>query len=98
MPLKRSRIVPWRLSEVANLADNDSRTQMLERPRCSAQERGLAQAGAKGFATRGWSHYKAAQSKNQDTQFLMLPMSITTACANCHEKYRDTPNLADRCM
>jgi hypothetical protein len=40
--------------------------------------------------------YKAAQSKNQDN-ILMAADVLTTACANCHNKYREKPNLADRC-
>jgi hypothetical protein len=40
--------------------------------------------------------YKAAQSKNQDN-ILMATDVLTTACANCHNKYREKPNLADRC-
>jgi cytochrome c556 len=44
----------------------------------------------------GMTAYKAAQSKNQDN-ILMAADVLTTACANCHEKYREKPNLADRC-
>jgi hypothetical protein len=40
--------------------------------------------------------YKAAQSKNQDN-ILMAADALTTACANCHDKYREKANLADRC-
>ena len=40
--------------------------------------------------------YKAAQSKNQDN-ILTAADALTTACANCHDKYREKPNLADRC-
>jgi hypothetical protein len=49
---------------------------------------GLRDAGAK--------VYKAAQSKNQDN-ILDAADTMTTACANCHEKYREKPTLADRC-
>lgn len=45
----------------------------------------------------GMKAYKAAQSKNQD-KILDAADTLTTACADCHEKYRDKPNLADRCM
>jgi hypothetical protein len=41
--------------------------------------------------------YKAAQSKNQDN-ILDAADAITTACANCHDKYREKPKLEDRCM
>jgi cytochrome c556 len=40
--------------------------------------------------------YKAAQAKNQDG-ILDAADTMTTACANCHDKYREKPNLADRC-
>jgi hypothetical protein len=40
--------------------------------------------------------YKAAQAKDQD-KILMAADALTTACANCHDKYREKPNLADRC-
>ncbi len=40
--------------------------------------------------------YKAAQSKNQDN-ILMAADTLTTACANCHNVYREKPTFADRC-
>jgi hypothetical protein len=40
--------------------------------------------------------YKAAQSKNQDN-ILMAADTLTTACANCHNEYREKPKLEDRC-
>jgi hypothetical protein len=40
--------------------------------------------------------YKAAQSKNQDN-ITMAADVMTTACGNCHDKYREKPDLADRC-
>ena len=50
-----------------------------------------------GLRDAGMATYKAAQSKNQDN-ILMAADTMTTACANCHDKYREKPNLADRCM
>jgi hypothetical protein len=49
-----------------------------------------------GLRDAGLTAYKAAQSKNQD-KILDAADALTTACANCHEKYREKPNLADRC-
>ena len=49
-----------------------------------------------GLRDAGMTAYKAAQSKNQD-KILEAADVLTTACANCHEKYREKPNLADRC-
>ncbi len=45
----------------------------------------------------GMTVYKAAQSKNQD-KILEAADVMTTACANCHDRYREKPNLADRCQ
>jgi len=44
----------------------------------------------------GMAAYNAAQSKNQD-KILDAADVMTTACANCHDKYREKPTLADRC-
>jgi hypothetical protein len=44
----------------------------------------------------GLASYKAAQSKNQD-QMLDAADKLSTACSNCHEKYREKPREADRC-
>ncbi len=40
--------------------------------------------------------YKAAQSKNMDN-ILMAAGDLSTACSNCHEKWREKADLADRC-
>jgi len=40
--------------------------------------------------------YKAAQSKNMDN-ILDAADKLTTACSNCHDKYREKPTLANRC-
>jgi cytochrome c556 len=50
-----------------------------------------------GLRGAGLAAYKAAQSKNQDN-ILMAADTLTTACANCHDKYREKTNLADRCQ
>ena len=49
-----------------------------------------------GLRDAGITVYKAAQSKNQD-KIVDAADVMTTACANCHDKYREKPNLADRC-
>ena len=49
-----------------------------------------------GLRDAGMTAYKAAQSKNTDN-ILTAADAITEACANCHNKYREKPNLADRC-
>jgi len=44
----------------------------------------------------GMTAYRAAQTKNQE-KVVDAANDVTTACENCHEKYREKPNLADRC-
>jgi hypothetical protein len=40
--------------------------------------------------------YKAAQSKNMDN-ILTAAGDLSTACSNCHDKWREKADLADRC-
>jgi len=49
-----------------------------------------------GLRDAGMTAYQSAKSKNQDKMVDAADV-ITTACANCHNKYRETPTLADRC-
>jgi hypothetical protein len=49
-----------------------------------------------GLREAGLKAYKAAQSKDQD-KIVDAADTMTTACANCHDKYREKANLADRC-
>jgi hypothetical protein len=49
-----------------------------------------------GLRDAGMAVYKAAQSKNQD-KIIDAADVMTTACSNCHDKYREKPNVADRC-
>lgn len=44
----------------------------------------------------GMTAYKAAQTKNQE-KIIDAANDVTAACENCHEKYREKPNLAQRC-
>jgi hypothetical protein len=51
-----------------------------------------------GLRAAGMVAYKAAQSKNED-KMLDAADAVTTACMNCHVKYRDVPGgIAARCM
>jgi hypothetical protein len=51
-----------------------------------------------GLRDAGMKTYEAGQSKNQD-KILDAADAMTTACANCHDKYRDKPGGdAARCM
>ena len=49
-----------------------------------------------GLREAGMTAYKAAQSKNQDT-VTDAAGTLSEACSNCHDKYREKPTLADRC-
>jgi cytochrome c556 len=40
--------------------------------------------------------YTAAQAKDMD-KIVDAADTMTTACANCHDKYREKPTLAERC-
>jgi hypothetical protein len=44
----------------------------------------------------GMTAYAAAQTRNQD-KMIDAAGVMTTACKNCHDKYREKRNLADRC-
>ena len=44
----------------------------------------------------GMTAYAAAQTKSQDKMTDAADV-MTTACKNCHDKYRDRRNPADRC-
>jgi hypothetical protein len=50
-----------------------------------------------GLRDAGLTVYKAAQSKNMD-KIVDAADVMTTACANCHDKYREKPTLAARCQ
>ena len=49
-----------------------------------------------GLKDAGASAYKAAQAKDQD-KILEAAGNVSEACSNCHDKYREKTNLADRC-
>ena len=50
-----------------------------------------------GLRDAGLATYKAAQSKDMD-KILDAADKMTTACSNCHDKYREKPTLAARCQ
>jgi hypothetical protein len=50
-----------------------------------------------GLRDAGMTVYKAAQSKNMD-KIVDAADTMTTACANCHDKYREKPTIAARCQ
>ena len=49
-----------------------------------------------GLAQAGQAAYKAAQSKSMDA-IIEVSDTVATACANCHEPYRDFDDQSRRC-
>ena len=49
-----------------------------------------------GLRTAGLQVYAAAKAKDQD-KILEVAETMTTACSNCHDKYREKPAPAQRC-
>ena len=47
-----------------------------------------------GMRDAGLAAFKAAQTKNQDA-IVEVSETLVQACVNCHEKYRDWPNMAE---
>jgi hypothetical protein len=56
----------------------------------------LYRRAAEGLAEAGRAAYKAAQSKSLDAM-VEVSDTVSTACANCHEPYRDFDDPKDRC-
>jgi hypothetical protein len=50
-----------------------------------------------GMRAAGRAAYAAAHAKNRD-QAIEVTNQIADACANCHEVYRDKPDLKNRCI
>lgn len=83
------------IQESANLLLIPGRTCLNGKP--VPTDQADFQKWAEELAAAGEVALKGAQSKNMDA---MLDVSdkLTVACANCHEKYRDTPKAPDdRC-
>ena len=51
---------------------------------------------AEGLAAAGRAAYKAAQSKNMDA-IIEVSETVSVACSNCHEPYRDFDDQKLRC-
>jgi len=83
------------LSEAANLLMipgrkcSNGKDAPLKNPDWPKFVQGLRDAGQKVYA--------AAKTKDQE-KIVDAADVMTTACANCHEKYREKPTLAERCM
>jgi hypothetical protein len=92
----------WEAVENASLAITEGANLLMLPGRKCSNGRAVPLQNAdwpklvQGLRDAGLTAYKAAQSKNQDN-ILMAADVLSTACGNCHDKYREKPNLADRC-
>ena len=92
----------WEAVENAGLAIAEAASLLTVPGRKCSNGRAVPIANAdwpklvQGLRDAGLTAYKAAQSKNQD-KILDAADVMTTACANCHDKYREKPTAADRC-
>jgi cytochrome c553 len=50
-----------------------------------------------GMRTAGRAALEAARAKNHEAA-IEVTNQIADACANCHEVYRDKPDLRNRCI
>jgi len=82
------------LAEAASLLDSVGRkcSNGVDVPLKNAEWAKLVQA----LRQAGMTAYKAAQTKNQE-KVVDAANDVTAACENCHEKFREKPNLSDRC-
>lgn len=92
----------WEAVENASLAITETANLLLLPGRKCSNGRDVPLRNAdwtkfvQGLRDAGMTAWKAAQSKNQDN-ILMAADAVSTACSNCHDKYREKANLADRC-
>jgi hypothetical protein len=82
------------ISEAANLLTLPGRkcANGLEVPLRNADWAGFVQE----LRDAGMTAYAAARTKNQD-KMIDAAGVMTTACKDCHDKYREKARLADRC-
>jgi hypothetical protein len=84
------------LSEAANLLTIPGRMCLNGRPVPVKNANWIK--FVQGLREAGTVAYKAAQSKDQD-KMLDAADKVTTACQNCHDRYREKPGgVANRCM
>ena len=92
----------WQNVENASIALAESSNLLIIPGRvCSnGKPAPLAQADwpklVQGLRDAAMASYKAAQSKNMDN-IVDAAGTLTEACSNCHDKYREKPNLSLRC-
>jgi len=82
------------LSEAANLMM--IRGRLCENGKPAPVQEATYRKAAAGLAAAGQAAYKAAQSKSLDAM-VEVSETISVACSNCHEPYRDFDDPKDRC-
>ena len=92
----------WQAVENSGIAIADAANLLVIPGRKCSNGRDVPLANAdwpklvQGLRDAGLKVYAAAQTKNQD-KILDAADTMTTACSNCHDKYREKATLADRC-
>ena len=91
----------WQAVENASLALVESASLLTAGRKCSkgvdAPVRNPDWAKfLQGLREAGMKSYQAAKAKDQD-KILDAAEAMTNACSACHDKWREKPNLADRC-
>lgn len=82
------------LAEAANLVMIPGRLCENGKPVPVSEE--TYRKAAEGLADAGRAAYKAAQSRSMDAM-IEVSETVSVACANCHEPYRDFDDPKDRC-
>jgi hypothetical protein len=92
----------WLAIENAGLALSEAANLLTISGRVCANGRPVPTANAdwpafvQGLRAAGMAAYKAGQARSTDA-VLDAADVMTTACSNCHDRYREVP-IADRCM
>jgi hypothetical protein len=82
------------LAEAANLVMIPGR--LCENGKAVPVDEATYRKAAEGLAAAGRAAYTAAQSKSVDAM-LEVSETVSLACANCHEPYRDFDDQSRRC-
>lgn len=93
----------WEAVENAGLAISEAANLLLIPGRKCSNGRDVPLKNAdwaklvQGVREAGQKVYAAAQTKNQE-KIVDAADVMTTACANCHDKYREKATRAERCI
>lgn len=93
----------WQVVENAAVALEESSDLLMKPGRLCENGRPVPLGRAdwakftQGMREAGRAALKAAQSRNRDAA-IEVTNQIADACANCHEVYRDKPDVKNRCI